>query len=160
MGRQTTTSYRRSIVASHRALTLNRPCFETARIDISFDEDTPDTALQAKVEASERLNGSDKAKIGATLIGLHANELAVFIAALEAVLSRTVKSSSIMALHGERHTIASVADALSYFNSYAEGAIPYPFVRYEIVINYTNGNEIKGQFNDKIEAVKFLRCLR
>jgi hypothetical protein len=131
--------------------------FASVGIDASYDESTADAVFQEKVDAYERLDDDERAIIGETLIGLHRRELDDFIDALEVVLLRTVMRVAIVTIHGEQHVATSLVDALTYVNDYAEVPIAYPFVRYEIVIQYTNGNEIKGQFGDKSGALDFLR---
>jgi len=131
--------------------------FKAVGIDASYDEGTADAVFQEKVDAYERLDEAERAKIGETLVGLHRSELGDFLAALEAVLLRTIARVAIVTLHGERHVAVSLVDALAYVNDYAEVLTAHPFVRYEIVVHYTNGNEVKGQFGDKGSALVFLR---
>lgn len=50
-----------------------------------------------------------------------------------------------------------VAEAIAYIESFDESKPCPPFTRYEVGVRYSNGNEIRGQFNDKPTAVAFLR---
>lgn len=131
--------------------------FAAVGIDASFDETTPAADLQAKVEAYERLPAARQALIGQTLIGLHKAQLATFINSLEVVLTRTVETVYVVALHGSSQTMASVADAVTFLEGYAEALTAHPFVRYEVMLKYTNGNEVSGKFSDKTSAIEYLR---
>ena len=131
--------------------------FSVVGIDASYDEDTADATFQEKIDAYEQLDVSGRAKIEEALIISHRPELDDFIAALEVVLLRTIARVTIATLHGEHHVATSLGAALVYVSDYVEVPIAYPFVRYEIVIYYTNGNEVRGHFGDKLSTLNFLQ---
>ncbi len=57
-------------------------------------------------------------------------------------------------------TSHSVAQAMAFIESFDESKPCGPFTRYEIGVRYNNGDEIRGQFNDKATAITFLRGMR
>ena len=64
-----------------------------------------------------------------------------------------------VALHGQFHKLASVESAIALVDGFDEERPGDKFVRYEVDIRYTNQNEIRGTFESKIEAIKFLRSM-
>lgn len=72
---------------------------------------------------------------------------------------RKQKSITILALHRNFCEIKTIKKASSYLSRYDEGRNDGGFIRYEVVIRYSNGDEIQGKFKTKLEAVKFLGAL-
>jgi len=54
----------------------------------------------------------------------------------------------------------SVVEAIAFIESFDESKPCEPFTRYEVGVHYTNGNEVRGQFNDKANAIAFLQNMR
>jgi hypothetical protein len=75
-------------------------------------------------------------------------------------LTRTVEWVRILALHGSPCQAASVDEAIRLISDYTESAATLVFARYEVDVRYTNGDEIRGTFASKAEAIKFLNSLR
>ena len=133
--------------------------FAEAGIDAHFDESTSDKELQRKVEAFEVLSNDDKQRIVKKLRSLRKDELAAFERDLRTSLQRSVKTVRVLTLHGEARELASVEDAIEYIEEFDETSPRPPFVRYELWVVFSNGDEIRGEFQDKASAMKFLRAL-
>ncbi len=131
--------------------------FAAVGIDADYGETTPEADMQSKVDAYEALPDARKAVIGRTLLRLHSAELHTFIQSLEVVLTRTVQAVYVVALHGSSQEMTSVADAITFLIGYTEAATAHGFLRYEVLVRYTNGNEMSGRFNDKGSAIDYLR---
>lgn len=52
------------------------------------------------------------------------------------------------------------AEAIAFIEAFDESKPCEPFTRYEVGVRYSNGDEIRGQFNDKASAIVFLRGMR
>lgn len=50
--------------------------------------------------------------------------------------------------------------AIAFIESLDEQEPGDPFTRFEVGVRYNNGNEIRGQFSGKVEAVAFLKRVR
>lgn len=133
--------------------------FSRVGIDAHYDEDTPDADLQAKVDAVAALSHSDQDRLAAAFRDVRQDALNVFIEGLRTVLNRSIELVYILPLHGNATEVLSVEDAIAFISGYDESTNTGPFIRYEVNIRYTNGNEIKGKFNDKATAIEFLRTL-
>jgi hypothetical protein len=63
---------------------------------------------------------------------------------------------SIIALHGTSISVASIGDAVKFIEDYKEDVSTSGFVRYEICVAYSNGDNINGNFQDKRTSIQFL----
>lgn len=131
--------------------------FEKVGIDARFDEDTPDIEVQAKVDAYIALDESNKQRLVASFRDVRQSELKVFLDGLRIVLERSIEFVHILPLHGIPIQVLSVEDAITFISGYKKVKALNSFVRFEVNVRYTNGNEIRGQFNDKVTAIEFLR---
>ena len=52
--------------------------------------------------------------------------------------------------------VTTLEQAIQFIDAYEETRKAREFVRYEVNVRYTNGDEIRGTFESKTEAVKFL----
>lgn len=133
--------------------------FKVVGIDAFFDEDTPDDEIQAKVDAYDSLSAGDREKIGAQLRKRHKKELDEFIRELEMCLTRSIERVFILTLHGKKCEADNLDDAIRFIEGYDEACEVDGFVRYEVNVRYNNGDEIRGTFETKADAVKFLRSM-
>lgn len=130
--------------------------FVSVGIDAAFDEDTPDAHLKRKVAQYEKLSASRRKKIAAFLCDRHEVELAAFTSALRTTLTRRIASIYVLPLHGSAKTLGDVTEAIAFIKTFDESQSCGPFTRYEVGVRYNNGDEIRGQFKDKVTAVSFL----
>jgi len=133
--------------------------FAAVSVDAWFDEDTPDSAVQARIEAYESLGPAEKETIPSNLRDRHAREMARFLAALRRSLDRTVRVVYVVPLYGRRQRMATVQDAIDFLHGYRESQSVSKFVRYEVCVRYTNGDEVRGEFKNKDAAIAFLECV-
>ena len=50
-----------------------------------------------------------------------------------------------------------VEDAVGFVSEYEQSIPTSDFVRYELNIRYSNGDEVRGTFREKLGAIEFLR---
>jgi hypothetical protein len=134
--------------------------FAKVNVDAAFDEDSPDAEVQAKVKACQELAPSDWDKVIRTLRKVHRKEFEQFMHELEISLTRSVKSVLVLALHGKSCDVTTIDAAIRFIEHYDESGGQMEFVRYEVNVRYTNGDEIRGTFESKTEAIKFLDGVR
>ena len=129
--------------------------FQRFGIDAAFDENTPDSEFERKVQAFERLSPDDRARLSEELVRTHETEVKEFVTALESAVMRQVQTVIILALHGKAHEVKSIQEAIKFIDSY-EDVDSKPVERYEIQVRYNNGDTIEGRFKDKASAIEFL----
>ncbi len=133
--------------------------FSRVGIDAGFDEDTPDVELQSKVDAYDALPASQKERLVASFRDVRQEELREFIDGLRTVLSRLIEIVFILPLYGTPTQVPTVEAAIMFITSLEETIPIGPFIRFELNVRYTNGNEVRGQFHDKETAIEFLKRL-
>ncbi len=132
--------------------------FATAGIDARFEEDTPDGECAGKVRAWERLNKAGRKQIAQSLIKNQTAQISSFMEALELAITRQVDRVVVLPLHGTSFTWETVDAALSFIANYDEpDSANKPLAKYEIQIQFNNGDSIKGEFLDAERAIAFLR---
>jgi uncharacterized protein YqgV (UPF0045/DUF77 family) len=131
--------------------------FNLFGIDAAFDEDTPDSVFKRKVSAWERLSKNKRTKIAKALLDACEKDVKSFIISLEAVVLRQIAKISILPLHGTLLELRNIEDALKCIMEYDEKGFSGAFERYEIQIMYDNNDKVTGSFNNKENAIDFLR---
>lgn len=133
--------------------------FSTQGVDIAFDEKTPERELGKKVRAYRRLPAEARASIAKVMISAEGLQLVEFLKRLERAVSRKVTSVRVLALFGKSFETRTVAEAVLVVEATAEEGASHPLHAYELQVEFGNGDQIKGRFSTKSEAVAFLRRL-
>lgn len=131
--------------------------FKIVGIDAYFDEETDDRKVSSKIKKYLSLSVKRQAKIADEVRSLHRREIKSFMDHLETTLGRRIERVFVIALHGARCEVVTVDEAVKYVEEYDEAGMMDEFVRYEVTVCYSNGDEVRGAFKAKIEAVRFLR---
>lgn len=134
--------------------------FAAVGIDAAFDEDTPAANLKRKAAHYANLKPAQRERTTAFLCDRHKTDLVAFIAALRTTPTGRIASVYVLALHGSPRTLGDVAEAIALIDAFDESKPCEPFMRHEVGVRYSNGDEIRGQFKDKATAVAFLRSMR
>lgn len=131
--------------------------FSAADVDIEgHGEDTPDDFWQDQCDAYERKSEAEKHALATALGNGHAAEFQAFVAELERGIVRTIDHVVVTPMHGSGRQFQSVSDAIEAVRTYSGSASAAPFLRFEIRIAYTNGDEIQATFACSANAVDFL----
>ena len=133
--------------------------FATEGVDISSEENSPETELQSKVAAFDQLSENSKRKIAREIRQLHSGQFDSFFQDLRSCLSRRVEYVFVLALSGEAYRFESIEDAVDYVVKFDQAEPALNFVRYELNIRYSNGDEIRGVFEERGRAIQFLRSM-
>ena len=133
--------------------------FSTEGVDISSEENTPELELQNKVTTFDQLNEDSKNKIAGRIRQLNSEQFNRFYQDLRSCLSRRVECVFVLALSGEAYRFESIEDAVDYVSKFDQSEPATKFVRYELNIRYSNGDEIRGVFEERGRAIKFLRSM-
>ena len=133
--------------------------FQRHGLDVSSTENTSDAILQQKVAAFERSTETTRQRIRRDILQVDGATTAPFFSRLHTCLSRAVVQIQIFTLSGISHDFVSVEEAAQFVASYDESTPVQQFVRYEIVVRYSSGDEVRGSFQTKNRAVRFLERL-
>jgi len=131
--------------------------FATAGIDASSTEMTTEHEFGIKIQQWENLSSTQIDRIKSGLIQSHDEQVLAFIEALDVVLRRKVVAVSVTPLFGEIVSWSSIVDAIAYIRDHEPYApAGQPFVRFEITVRYSNGDNILGSFQTKCDSIEFL----
>lgn len=131
--------------------------FASEGVDVSTDEDTSEADLQRKVDAFDRLSDAQREKIADEIRRLNAAEFDPFFAELRTCLDRKIEHVFVLTLSGLSQQLDTIEDAVRFVEEHDEAAPTTGFVRYELNVRYTNGDEVRGTFREKAKAIDFLR---
>ena len=134
--------------------------FATEGFDVSSEEDSPDAELQQKVDALQRITPDQRMRIRKQLLALHAVQFSEFFKSLRTNLNRHVVQIVVLPLSGISGQFDSVDNAIKFVMANNELASASMFVRYEIDVRYSNGDNIRGAFGQKQTAVDFLQTFQ
>lgn len=133
--------------------------FAEEGVDISSEENTPDEDLDAKVRSFERLSPSQRERIASAIRELHEAPFTAFLDALRRSLERRVSEIFLLTLSGTSRRFVTVRDAIRFVASYDERTPQDDFVRYELNIRHTNGDEVRCTFRERERVIDFLESL-
>lgn len=133
--------------------------FSKVNINAEFDESTSDKEIRNKIAAYEKLSKRRLQTITRGLLKLCENEINTFLSKLRTTLMRSISKILIIPLHGSVIELSTITNAVHFLENFKEKCQTKPFVRFEIFINYTNGDEIRGSFKDKVSAIDFLNSI-
>lgn len=131
--------------------------FARVGINAAFDEDTPDADLQARVEQWKRLSENKKSSLVASFFDGLRSDVSEFMDKLARAVSRTITLVRVLPLHGSVVDLSSIKEAIRFIEQYDGSAVSLPLAKYEVQIRFSNGDHIHGAFEDRAQAVSFLR---
>ena len=128
----------------------------SGQVDIRYGEDTSDDEMLRKVEMFEQLSEGERQRIAGNLRRAVNVESDEFAARLREALTRRVEFVYVLPLAGAMTQFSSIEEAKRYISEYQQSSLVDSFVRYEVNVRYTNGDDIRGAFQDKNGAISFL----
>lgn len=135
--------------------------FATVGIDANYGEDTPLEHFQDNVQKFEDLTDIQVTQIVTTLNEIAAEKVTQFKRALEHSLDRQISTITIIPLYGQSTEYTDLDAAVTGIQEIdqEQNEQSAPFNSIEILIRFTNSDEISGKFYDKERAVEFLNLV-
>ncbi|NEU75966.1 DNA methylase [Hassallia byssoidea VB512170] len=132
--------------------------FLSVGINASFNESTPEVEFQNKIAQWDKLSMENITSIKNKLLNLEKVKINNFINTLQHSFSRLIQQVNVIVLHGLSQQVATIENAIEYIHNYLDTqSTSAPALKYEIDIRYNNGDVIHAIFQNKTEALKFLR---
>ena len=133
--------------------------FASEGVDVSSEEGTSDAELRRKVRAFNRLSSVRRARIAEEIRRLHADQFELFFDTLRHCLGRFVQHIFVLTLSGTSHRFDCIDDAIRFVVDHDQAEPASDFVRYELNVRYSNGDDIRANFATRANAIEFLRYL-
>lgn len=132
--------------------------FASVGVNAEFDENTPHAVFQQSIDKIKDLPAASRTALKDHLMRANATLLKNFLNELEKTLDRRIETVILIPLHGSQNEFYSVSDAISFIETHDQSEPPEGgFRKYEVIVRYTNGDNINASFADKDKAVSFLR---
>ncbi|MDZ8187980.1 MAG: hypothetical protein RMX96_24405 [Nostoc sp. ChiSLP02] len=132
--------------------------FISVGINASFTENTSEVEFESKIEQWNQLSTLDITNIKNQILTLEKSQIDKFINTLVQSFARLVQQVNVIILHGLSQQISTINNAIEYIHNYSDNQPTFaPALKYEIEIRYNNGDIIHAIFQNKVEALKFLR---
>lgn len=126
------------------------------RID-GLAESTPDSFWQEQCEVFVRKSSLERAELASDLRETMREDLERFAVELERRIIRKIDHVSVTPLHGSLQLFSRLDDAVLAVQAYSIGPATADFLRFEVRLTYTNGDQIQASFGTASDAVGFLR---
>ncbi len=133
--------------------------FHRVGIDAAFNEKTKDAECQHIIDQIESLNDSQKDKVKKHLLKINSREITTFFKELEASLRRRIEKIIIIPCYGEPDEFASVGDAKQFIMDYLPRNTKMRVYKFEIFVEYNNGDKIDASFKEKKGVIDFLEYI-
>lgn len=127
-------------------------------VDISFDEQTPETDLALKIAYIESLTHDQLCNVSSEIVRLTYADTTRFINSLEQKIKKELKTIIITPLYGNNFSFISLGEAKRFIYEYNFNENPnsLEFNSFLVIIEYVNGDNIKAEFFSKENAIRFL----
>ena len=133
--------------------------FKNVDVDVSFRDDAEEHDLRRKLDRLVRLNEENKQRVMREIRSVFSDQLNAFFADMESCLDRQIVHISVLCLSGDSHGFSSVKEAIVFISDYEELNSVSGFVRYELNVRYSNGDEIRCCSREKKVVIDFLQLL-
>ena len=130
--------------------------FHAEGLEIEFDEDTPDAAFRDILTKTESLTPDRIQCLKERLIARNRESIDSFLLALEERLKRYVTRITIIPLYGNIHEFTSVEEVLRFLNGHSVYENTGHFRKYEIKIEFSNGDYVQASIASKEKAIEFI----
>lgn len=133
--------------------------FSSVGIDASFNEKTPDIEFKKCIEKINSLSPEGYNQLKSYLVSEQQNLFHSFLMELTYSLDRVIDKLIIIPLFGKNYTFECISEAAQFLYEYNEEKKDDQFMKYEIIVKYSNGDNVEASFHKKCEVSKFLRYL-
>jgi hypothetical protein len=131
--------------------------FASEGIDIRFDETTPDAEFRKCAEQISGASDTVMQRIKDHLIQANSLQIAQFFTALDTRLGRSIRRVVVVPLYGRVNEFASIEEAMRFLDAHPIYEGSGEFRKYEIFVEFTNGDKVDAFFGAKDKVREFLR---
>jgi hypothetical protein len=131
--------------------------FASAGIDARFDETTSDEDFRACVDKIEAMPKLPRTRVKEAILASNRAAFEDFFTRLRRKLDRTTMRITVLPLFGTPSNFANLTDAVQFITTFDREAKSREFRKFEVIVVFSNLDEIKGIFSEEQEAIRFLR---
>jgi len=129
--------------------------FQEFGIDAKYDETTEEADFAEKIKLVEGL--TDKILVALMLADLNKKEVEIFFDSLAKSVSRFIEQVVVLPLYGAELQTNTIQEAIEFLGQYRGQNSTPNLVRFEILIRYNTGDKIEASFQERQDAISFLK---
>jgi hypothetical protein len=133
--------------------------FREIELDIAFDEETPDESYTIASNKIANLTNPEKEALRLALMRVSKQEVDRFLMALVNCLDRYISKVILLPLFGKRYEFDSINDTIRELDILNVENPVGELERFELIVDYNNGDTIRATFKDKTLLKDFLQKL-
>lgn len=133
--------------------------FREIDFDIEFDEETPDESYATASKKLASLTNLDKEKLRSALKSISKQEVDRFMDTLRNCLERYIAKIILIPLFGIKYEFENINNLLTELDKLECDHPNGEFERFEIIVDYSNGDTIRAAFGNKTLLADFLKKL-
>ena len=130
--------------------------FQSEKIDIAFDENTPDRIFKQTTNRIEKASKAVMTRICDHLVRSNQVAIDMFFDALNKRLGRYVTHVVVIPLYGRVNEFASIEDAVRFLDGHSVYEGSGDFRKYEIRIEFSNADKVEAFIEAKNKVKEFL----
>lgn len=130
--------------------------FQSEKIDIAFDENTPDRLFQQTTNKIEKASKAAMTRIRTHLVRSNQAAIDRFFDALNKRLGRHVTRVVVIPLYGRVNEFATIEDAVRFLDRHMVYEGSGEFRKYEIRIEFSNADKVEAFIEAKDKVKEFL----
>ena len=133
--------------------------FASEGIDIAFDEATGDDEFRHVIEQIDRSRVDAVTRVKQHLIAANVQPINEFFAALDARLGHHVRRVLLIPLYSRINEFAALDGAIDFLDAHPIYEGSGEFRKYEIRVEFSNGDKVEASFVAKEKEREFLRVI-
>jgi hypothetical protein len=130
--------------------------FRSKGIDVYFDESTDEKYFSKQVELWENLIDAEKKIIYKNIAEQNLFEINQFVSSLKLKLDRSITKILVWVMYGKQYAFTSIEKVREFILTMNVDDIVPKFRQYEVEIEYSNGDLIKGTYHNQTDMLSFL----
>lgn len=130
--------------------------FKSEKIDIAFDEQTPDHLFRETTDRIEQTSKAVMTRICNHLVRSNQEAIGTFFEALNKRLGRYVMRVVVIPLYGRVNEFASIEDAVRFLEGHSVYEGSGDFRKYEIRVEFSNADRVEAFIEAKNKVKEFL----
>ncbi len=133
--------------------------FQAIGVNARFDEKTLDKDFLKCVSKVEALSFKKRERLKQELFEQNSGAFREFFGVLKQKLDRIIERIEVFPLFGGLNAFSTTAEAIKFIASFNSARASGVFQKYEVIVVYSNGDEIRGVFSTKEKSKEFLEYI-
>ena len=130
--------------------------FRSIGLDVTYGEQTPDENFIDKIPPLATIKAAKKKQVHTSLKRRMQTEIDLFFTKLHRRFHRLISRVVVLPLYGYSFSFPTAYEAVAFLNQTENFKCKNQFVRFEILLSFSNGDEMRASFEMKPDAIDFL----